>query len=97
MIIQELDVRAFVLKKGFSKGRTVFGKLVERRNNYGAPEFDFDGATFYVEEMNIDYITNKEHVLQAVLVTSEGSEKYAGGRFVLEVDYNAKTMHLEQV
>ena len=97
MIIQELDVRALVLKEGFSKGCTVFGKLVERRNNHGCPEFDFDGDTFYVEKMNIDYLTNKHHVLEAVLLTSEGSGKYDGGKFVLQVDYNAKTMTLEQI
>ena len=35
--------------------------------------------------------------MRAILVTMEGSGKYAGGIFNLEVDYNAKTMILEEI
>lgn len=35
--------------------------------------------------------------MRAVLLTMEGSGRYAGGRFNLEVDYNANTMLLEEI
>lgn len=98
MIIKEnvLDCKVFTkgLKSGTFRGSE---KLVERRNKHNAPEFDFDGATFYVESMEVEYKTNEFHVMRAVLITMDGSEKYAGGRFHLDVDYNVNTMILEEI
>ena len=98
MIIKEDVLDCKVITKGLKSGSFRGSeKLVERRNEYNAPEFDFDGVTFYVESMEVEYKTNEFHVMRAILVTMEGSGKYAGGRFNLEVDYNAKTMILEEI
>lgn len=97
MIIKEDSLRCTYFSKNLKEGEITFDKLVEYRNNHNAPEFDFDGATFYVESMEVEYKTNEYHIMRAILVTMEGSGKYAGGRFNLEVDYNAKTMILEEI
>lgn len=97
MSIKEDFLRCTYFSKNLKEGRIIFGKLVERRNKYNAPEFDFDGARFYVESMEVEYKTNEYHIMRAVLVTMEGSGRYAGGRFNLEVDYNANTMTLEEI
>lgn len=98
MIIKEDELRCTYFSKDLKEGSiTLKKKLVERRNKHNAPEFDFDGATFYVESMEVEYKTNEYHIMRAILVTMEGSGKYAGGRFNLEVDYNAKTMILEEI
>lgn len=97
MIIKEDLLRCTYFSKDLKEGSITFKKLVERRNKHNAPEFDFDGVTFYVESMEVEYKTNEYHIMRAILVTMEGSGKYAGGRFNLEVDYNAKTMILEEI
>lgn len=98
MIIKEDVLDCKVITKGLKSGSFRGSeKLVERRNKHNAPEFDFDGDTFYVENMEVEYKTNDYHVMRAVLVTMEGSGRYAGGRFNLEVDYNANTMTLEEL
>lgn len=97
MIIKEDELRCTYFSKDLKEGSITFKKLVERRNKHNAPEFDFDGATFYVESMEVEYKTNEYHIMRAILVTMEGSGKYTGGRFNLEVDYNAKTMILEEI
>ena len=97
MIIKEDVLRCTYFPKNLRGGRITFEKLVERRNKHNAPEFDFDGATFYVETMEVEYETNEFHIMRAELVTMDGSEKYAGGRFILDVDYNANTMTLEEI
>lgn len=97
MIIKEDELRCTYFSKDLKEGSITFKKLVERRNKHNAPEFDFDGATFYVESMEVEYKTNEYHIMRAILVTMEGSGKYAGGRFNLEVDYNANTMALEEI
>ena len=98
MIIKEDVLDCKVITKGLKSGSFRGSeKLVERRNKHNAPEFDFDGATFYVESMVVEYKTNEFHIMRASLVTMEGGEKYAGGRFHLDVDYNANTMTLEEI
>lgn len=97
MIIKENVLRCTYFPKNLRGGRITFKKLVERRNKHNAPEFDFDDATFYVENMEVEYKTNDCHVMRAVLLTMDGSCRYAGGRFNLEVDYNANTMTLEEI
>lgn len=97
MIIKEDELRCTYFPKDLKEGSITFKKLVERRNKHNTPEFDFDGVTFYVESMEVEYKTNEYHIMRAILVTMEGSGKYAGGRFNLEVDYNAKTMILEEI
>lgn len=97
MIIKEDLLRCTYFSKDLKEGSITFKKLVERRNKHNAPEFDFDGATFYVESMEVEYKTNDYHFMRAILVTMEGTTKYAGGRFNLEVDYNANTMLLEEI
>lgn len=97
MIIKEDLLRCTYFQKDLKEGSITFKKLVERRNKHNAPEFYFDGVTFYVESMEVEYETNEFHVMRAILVTTEGISKYAGGRFNLEVDYNANTMTLEEM
>lgn len=97
MIIKEDVLRCTYFSKNLKEVSITFKKLVERRNEYNAPEFDFNGATFYVENMEVEYKTNEFHIMRATLLTMEGSEKYPGGRFHLEVDYNANTMTLEEI
>lgn len=97
MMIKEDYLRCTYFSKSLTKGNIIFGTLIERRNKHNAPEFDFDGATFYVENMEVEYKTNDCHVMRAVLLTMEGSGRYAGGRFNLEVDYSTKTMTLEEI
>lgn len=97
MIIKEDLLRCTYFSKDLKEGSITFKKLVERRNKHNAPEFDFDGVTFYVESMEVEYETNEFHVMRAVLITMQGSGKYAGGRFLLDVDYNANTMTLEEI
>lgn len=97
MIIKEDVLRCTYFSKDLKEGSITFKKLVERRNKHNAPEFDFDGATFYVESMAVEYKTNEFHVMRAALITMDGSSKYAGGRFHLDVDYNANTMTLEEI
>lgn len=97
MIIKEDSLRCTYFSKNLKEGYVIFDKLVEHRNSHNAPEFDFDHGRFYVESMEVEYKTNDYHIMRAVLVTMEGSSKYAGGRFNLEVDYNAKTMLLEEM
>lgn len=97
MIIKENVLRCTYFSKNLKEASITFKKLVERRNKHNAPEFDFNGARFYVESMEVEYKTNEYHIMRAVLVTMEGSGRYAGGRFNLEVDYNANTMTLEEI
>lgn len=97
MIIKEDLLRCTYFSKDLKEGSITFKKLVERRNKHNAPEFDFDGVRFYVESMEVEYETNEFHVMRAVLVTMGGSEKYGGGIFHLDVDYNANTMILEEI
>ena len=97
MIIKEDELRCTYFSKDLKEGSITFKKLVERRNKHNVPEFDFDGGTFYVESMEVEYKTNDYHFMRAILVTMEGTTKYAGGRFNLEVDYNANTMLLEEI
>ena len=97
MIIKEDVLRCTYFSKDLKEGSITFKKLVECRNKHNAPEFDFDGDTFYVERMEVEYKTNEFHVMRAVLITMDGSEKYAGGRFHMYVDYNANTMTLEDL
>lgn len=82
------------LKSGIFRGR---GKLVEHRNAHNAPYFEFEGTAFYVEIMEVEYKTHDYHIMRAELTTMHGSGKYAGGRFHLDVDYNANTMRLEEL
>ncbi|AHN83281.1 hypothetical protein CO47_0110 [Enterococcus phage AUEF3] len=97
MIIKEDLLRCTYFSKDLKEGSITFKKLVERRNKHNAPEFDFDHTKFYVESMEVEYKTNDYHIMRAILVTMEGTTKYAGGRFNLEVDYNANTMLLEEI
>lgn len=97
MIIKEDELRCTYFSKDLKEGSITFKKLVECRNKHNAPEFDFDGDTFYVESIEVEYKTNEFHVMRAVLITMDGSEKYAGGRFHIDVDYNANTMILEEI
>lgn len=97
MIIKEDLLRCTYFSKDLKEGSITFNKLVERRNKHNAPEFDFDSTKFYVESMEVEYKTNDYHIMGAILVTMEGTTKYAGGRFNLEVDYNANTMLLEEI
>lgn len=97
MIIKEDELRCTYFSKDLKEGSITFKKLVERRNKHNAPEFDFDCTRFYVESMEVEYKTNDYHIMRAILVTMEGTTKYAGGRFNLEVDYNANTMTLEEI
>ena len=97
MMIKEDYLRCTYFSKNLKEGQITFDKLVEYRNKHNAPEFEFDHTRFYVESMEVEYNTNEYHIMRAVLVTMEGSSKYAGGRFNLEVDYNAKTMILEEI
>nr|DAH79932.1 MAG TPA: hypothetical protein [Caudoviricetes sp.] len=97
MIIKEDVLRCTFFSKNLKEASITFKKLVERRNKYNAPEFDFDGARFYVESMAVEYKINEFHIMRAALVTMDGSGKYAGGRFHLDVDYNANTMTLEEI
>lgn len=97
MIIKEDLLRCTYFSKDLKEGSITFKKLVERRNKQNSPEFDFDCTRFYVESMEVEYKTNDYHIMRAILVTMEGTTKYAGGRFNLEVDYNANTMLLEEI
>ena len=97
MIIKEYSLRCTYFSKNLKEGEITFDKLVEYRNNHNAPEFEFDRTRFYVESMEVEYKTNDYHFMRAILVTMEGTTKYAGGRFNLEVDYNANTMLLEEI
>lgn len=97
MIIKEDLLRCTYFSKDLKEGSITFDKLVERRNKHNAPEFDFECTKFYVESMEVEYKTNDYHIMRAILVTMEGTTKYAGGRFNLEVDYNANTMLLEEI
>lgn len=97
MIIKEDLLRCTYFSKDLKEGSITFKKLVERRNKHNAPEFNFDCTRFYVESMEVEYKTNDYHIMRAILVTMEGTTKYAGGRFNLEVDYNANTMLLEEI
>ncbi|UIE13740.1 hypothetical protein [Enterococcus phage EFap02] len=96
MIIKEDVLRCTYFSKDLKEGSITFKKLVERRNKHNAPEFDFDGATFYVEEMEVEYKTNDCHVMRAIIV-KEGKGGQSFDRFNLEVDYNANTMMLEEI
>lgn len=97
MIIKEDLLRCTYFSKDLKEGSITFKKLVERRNKHNAPEFNFDCTRFYVESMEVEYKTNDYHIMRAILVTMEGTTKYAGGRFNLEVDYNTNTMLLEEI
>lgn len=97
MIIKEDVLRCTYFSKDLKEGSITFKKLVERRNKHNAPEFEFDRTRFYVESMEVEYKTNDYHIMRAILVTMEGTTKYAGGRFNIEVDYNANTMLLEEM
>ena len=98
MIIKEDVLDCTLIKKELKSG--IFrgsGKLVEHRNAHNAPYFEFEGTAFYVESMEVEYKTNEYHIMRAELITMQGSGKYAGGRFLLDVDYNANTMILEEI
>lgn len=97
MIIKEDVLRCTYFSKNLKEGCITFDKLVEHRNSHNAPEFEFDNGRFYVESMEVEYKTHEYHIMRAILVTTEGISKYAGGRFNLEVDYNANTMTLEEM
>lgn len=97
MIIKEDELRCTYFSKDLKERSITFKKLVECINKHNAPEFDFDGYTFYVESMEVEYKTNESHVMRAVLITMDGSEKYAGGTFHISVDYNANKMILEEI
>lgn len=98
MIIKEDVLDCKVITKGLKSGSfRGSGKLVEHRNAHNAPYFEFEGTAFYVESMAVEYKTNEFHIMRAALLTMQGSGKYAGGRFHLDVDYNANTMTLEEI
>lgn len=97
MMIKEDYLRCTYFSKSLTKGHIIFRTLIERRNKHNAPEFDFDGATFYVENMEVEYKTNDCHVMRAELVCVDGASRYAGGTFLLDVDYNKSTMTLEEI
>lgn len=96
MIIKEDVLRCTYFSKDLKEGSITFKKLVERRNKHNAPEFDFDGVTFYVESMEVEYETNEFHVMRAIIV-KEAKGGQSIERFNLEVDYNANTMTLEEI
>lgn len=97
MIIKEDVLDCKVITKGLKSGSFRGSeKLVERRNKYNAPEFDFNGATFYVENMGVEYKTNDCHVMRAIII-KEAKGGQSIDRFNLEVDYNANTMTLEEI
>ncbi|AHB79784.1 hypothetical protein CF83_gp33 [Enterococcus phage IME_EF3] len=97
MIIKEDVLDCKVITKGLKSGSFRGSeKLVERRNEYNAPEFDFNGATFYVENMEVEYKTNDCHVMRAIIM-KEAKGGQSIDRFNLEVDYNANTMTLEEI
>lgn len=97
MIIKEDVLRCTYFPKDLKEGSITFKKLVEHRNAHNAPYFEFEGTVFYVEIMEVEYKTNEYHIMRAELITMQGSGKYAGGRFLLDVDYNANTMILEEI
>ncbi|MGV2809937.1 hypothetical protein [Enterococcus faecalis] len=96
MIIKEDVLRCTYFSKNLKEVSITFKKLVERRNEYNAPEFDFNGATFYVENMEVEYKTNDYHVMRAIII-KEAKGGQSIDRFNLEVDYNANTMTLEEI
>lgn len=97
MIIKEDVLRCTYFSKDLKEGSITFKKLVEHRNAHNAPYFEVEGTAFYVDSMAVEYKTNEFHVMRAALITMDGSTKYAGGRFHLDVDYNANTMILEEI
>ena len=97
MIIKEDVLDCEVITKGLKSGSFRGSeKLVERRNKHNAPEFDFNGATFYVESMVVEYKTHEYHVMRAIILKEPKGGKSID-RFNLEVDYNANTMKLEEI
>lgn len=96
MIIKEDYLRCTYFSKSLKEASITFKKLVERRNKHNAPEFDFNGATFYVENMEVEYKTNDCHVMRAIII-KEAKGGQSIDRFNLEVDYNANTMTLEEI
>lgn len=96
MIIKEDVLRCTYFSKNLKEAGITFKKLVERRNKHNAPEFDFNGATFYVENMEVEYKTNDCHVMRAIIM-KEAKGGQSIDRFNLEVDYNANTMTLEEI
>lgn len=96
MIIKEDVLHCTYFSKNLKEVSITFKKLVERRNEYNAPEFDFNGATFYVENMEVEYKTNDCHVMRAIIM-KEAKGGQSIDRFNLEVDYNANTMTLEEI
>lgn len=96
MIIKEDVLRCTYFSKNLKEASITFKKLVERRNKHNAPEFDFNGATFYVENMEVEYKTNDCHVMRAIIM-KEAKGGQSIDRFNLEVDYNANTMTLEEI
>ena len=96
MIIKEDVLRCTYFSKNLKEASITFKKLVERRNKHNAPEFDFNGATFYVENMEVEYKTNDCHVMRAIIM-KEAKGGQSIDRFNLEVDYNENTMTLEEI
>lgn len=97
MIIKEDVLDCKVITKGLKSGSFRGSeKLVERRNKYNAPEFYFDGDTYYTENMEVEYKTNEYHVMRAIII-KEAKGGQSIERFNLEVDYNANTMTLEEI
>ena len=96
MIIKEDELRCTYFSKDLKEGSITFKKLVERRNKHNAPEFDFEGVTYYVETMEVEYKTHEYHVMRAIIV-KEPKCGQSIDRFNLEVDYNANTMTLEEI
>lgn len=96
MIIKEDVLRCTYFSKNLKEASITFKKLVERRNKHNAPEFDFNGATFYVENMEVEYKTNDCHVMRAIIM-KEAKGGQSIDRFNLEVDYKANTMKLEEI
>ena len=96
MIIKEDVLRCTYFSKNLKEGSITFKKLVERRNKHNAPEFDFDGDTYYTENMEVGYKTHEYHVMRAVIM-KEAKGGQSIDRFNLEVDYNGNTMRLEEI
>lgn len=97
MIIKEDVLECKVITKGLKIGSFRGSeKLVERRNKHNAPEFDFNGDTYYTESMEVEYKTHEYHVMRAIIV-KEAKGGQLIERYNLEVDYNANTMTLEEI
>ena len=97
MIVRTDRMNCTVITKGLKDGSFRGSvKLVEHRNTYNGPEFDIDGVRYYVESMELEYITHTYNYITAVVLKENAGGKSID-RFNLDIDYRRGKMRLEEI